>query len=42
MKASPNNNNAGLLGMKSTDWEENAADMDTLFPGNDYVGKLRS
>ena len=38
MAASPETKNAGLLGLKLTHWYKNAADIDTLFPGNDYVG----
>jgi hypothetical protein len=35
-----NDGGAGLIHMNYSVWALNAADMDILWPGNDYVGKL--
>lgn len=38
----PLDGGAGLIHMIPANWAVNAADMDTMWPGNDYVGKVRS
>ena len=38
----PKDGGAGLIHMIPANWDINAADMDILWPGNDYVGKMRT
>ena len=38
----PKDGGAGLIHMIPANWSINAADMDKLWPGNDYVGKVKT
>jgi len=37
----PKDGGAGLIHMIPANWQINAEDMDKLWPGNNYVGKVR-